>query len=118
MESHIRGLAASRRDFMLSSVALAGALALPAGLLSVAQAVAAGQISFTIDQSPYLQGFLPTLYLYLWQLSGGLVSPPTTDTGLKFVTKANVAPYTSPASRFEGSTTAQKYFPHTGPITV
>jgi simple sugar transport system substrate-binding protein len=81
-------------------------------------AVAAGQISFTIDQSPYLQGFLPTLYLYLWQLSGGLVSPPTTDTGLKFVTKANVAPYTSPASRFEGSTTAQKYFPHTGPITV
>jgi simple sugar transport system substrate-binding protein len=80
--------------------------------------VQAGQISFTIDQSPYLQGFLPTLYLYLWQLSGGLVSPPTTDTGLKFVTKANVAPYTSPASRFEGSTTAQKYFPHTGPITV
>ena len=44
MESHIRGLAASRRDFMLSSVALAGALALPAGLLSVAEAVAAGQI--------------------------------------------------------------------------
>ena len=44
MESHIRGLAASRRDFMLSSAALAGALALPAGLLSVAEAVAAGQI--------------------------------------------------------------------------
>ena len=44
MESHIRGLAASRRDFMLSSVALAGALALPAGLLNVAEAVAAGQI--------------------------------------------------------------------------
>jgi simple sugar transport system substrate-binding protein len=81
-------------------------------------AVAAGQISFTIDQSPYLQGFLPTLYMYLWQLSGGLVSPPTTDTGLKFVTKANVAPYSSPATRFEGSTTAQKYIPHTGAISV
>jgi simple sugar transport system substrate-binding protein len=80
--------------------------------------VQAGQISFTIDQSPYLQGFLPALYLYLWQLSGGLVSPPTTDTGLKFVTKDNVAPYLSKSSRFEGSTTAQKYFPHTGPITV
>src|SRR5215471_8863302 len=48
-------------------------------------AIKAGQLDFTIDQSPYLQGFLPTLYLYLFQLSGGLVSPPTTDTGLKFV---------------------------------
>ena len=39
-------------------------------------AISAGQIDFTIDQSPYLQGFLPTLYMYLWQLSGGLVAPP------------------------------------------
>jgi simple sugar transport system substrate-binding protein len=81
-------------------------------------AVQQGQVSFTIDQSPYLQGFLPTLYLYLWHLSGGLVSPPTTDTGLKFVTKGNVGPYISPATRFEGSTTAQKYIPHTGAISV
>jgi simple sugar transport system substrate-binding protein len=81
-------------------------------------AVAAGQISFTIDQSPYLQGFLPTLYMYLFNLSGGLVSPPTTDTGLKFVTKANVAPYSSPSTRFEGSTTAEKYIPHTGAIST
>jgi simple sugar transport system substrate-binding protein len=81
-------------------------------------AVAAGQIDFTIDQSPYLQGFLPTIYLYLWQLSGGLVSPATTDTGLKFVTKSNVAPYTSTPTRFEGSTTAQKYIKHTGAISV
>jgi simple sugar transport system substrate-binding protein len=81
-------------------------------------AVAAGQISFTIDQSPYMQGFLPTLYMYMFNLSGGLVSPPTTDTGLKFVTKANVAPYTSPSTRFEGSTTAQKYIPHTGAIST
>jgi simple sugar transport system substrate-binding protein len=81
-------------------------------------AVAAGQIDFTVDQSPYLQGFLPTLYLYLFQLSGGLVSPPTTDTGLKFVTKANVAPYSSPASRFEGSTSAEQYFQHTGAIST
>jgi simple sugar transport system substrate-binding protein len=80
-------------------------------------AIAAGQISFTVDQSPYLQGFLPTLYLYLWQLSGGLVSPPATDTGLKFVTKSNVAPYSSPSTRFEGSTTAQKYIAHKGAIS-
>src|SRR6266851_5403025 len=28
------------------------------------QAVKAGQLGFTIDQSPYLQGFLPVVYLY------------------------------------------------------
>jgi len=81
-------------------------------------AVAAGQIDFTIDQSPYLQGFLPTFYLYLWQLSGGLVSPATTDTGLKFVTKANVGPYTAVPTRYEGSSSAQKYIKHTGGISV
>jgi simple sugar transport system substrate-binding protein len=81
-------------------------------------ALAAGQLGFTIDQSPYLQGFLPALYLYMFKLSGGLISPPETDTGLKFVTKANVAPYTAPTSRFEGSTTAQKYIAKTGPISV
>src|SRR5579859_819978 len=81
-------------------------------------AVTAGQISFTIDQSPYLQGFLPTIYLYLWQLSGGLVNPATTDTGLKFVTKSNVGSYTSPTTRFEGSTSEQKYVKHTGAIST
>jgi len=81
-------------------------------------AIKAGQLDFTIDQSPYLQGFLPTIYLYLFQLSGGLVSPPTTDTGLKFVTKGNVDPYTATPSRFEGSTKDQKYIKHTGAISV
>ena len=81
-------------------------------------AIKAGQLGFTIDQSPYLQGFLPTLYLYLFKLSGGLVSPPETDTGLKFVTKGNADPYTSPQTRFEGSTTAQKYVPQSGPIST
>jgi simple sugar transport system substrate-binding protein len=81
-------------------------------------AIAAGQISFTVDQSPYLQGFLPVIYLYLWQLSGGLVNPATTDTGLKFVTKSNAGAYTSPATRFEGSTSAQKYEKHSGAISV
>jgi simple sugar transport system substrate-binding protein len=81
-------------------------------------AISAGQISFTVDQSPYLQGFLPTIYLYLWQLSGGLVNPATTDTGLKFVTKSNAGAYTSPTTRFEGSTSAQKYEKHTGAIST
>jgi simple sugar transport system substrate-binding protein len=81
-------------------------------------AIKAGQISFTIDQSPYLQGFLPTMYLYLFQLSGGLVSPPTTDTGLKFVVKGNADAYTAQPTRYEGSTKNQVYIKHTGPISV
>ena len=81
-------------------------------------AIAAGNLDFTIDQSPYLQGFLPTLYMYLYKLSGGLVSPPATDTGLTFVTKANVAPYSKPSSRYEGSTKAQKLLSRSGAITI
>ncbi len=79
-------------------------------------AIKAGSIDFTIDQQPYLQGFLPTLYLYLYKLSGGLVAPPDTDTGLTFVTKSTVGPYLSTPTRFEGSTTAQKLVPRSGPI--
>jgi simple sugar transport system substrate-binding protein len=75
-----------------------------------------GSLGFTIDQQPYLQGFLPVLYLYLWNLSGGLVNPPETNTGLTFVTKANVGPYLNTTSRFEGSSTQQKLIPHSGPI--
>jgi simple sugar transport system substrate-binding protein len=90
----------------------AGGFDLVPGTLS---AIKAGQLDFTIDQNPYLQGFLPTLYLYLFNLSGGLVSPPDTDTGLTFVTKRNVDPYLA-LSRFEGSTEAQKVIPRSGPI--
>jgi simple sugar transport system substrate-binding protein len=64
--------------------------------------VKGGALDFTIDQSPYLQGFLSVLYLYLFRLSGTLVAPPATDTGLTFVTKENVGPYATARSRFEG----------------
>jgi simple sugar transport system substrate-binding protein len=72
--------------------------------------ISAGLTDFTIYQDPYLQGFLPTLYLYLYNISGGTISPPNTDTGLSFITKSNVGPYQQ-SSRFQGSTTAQKYIP-------
>ena len=91
----------------------AGGFDLTPGTLN---AIKAGQLNFTIDQEPYLQGFLPVLYLYLFNLSGGLVFPPNTDTGLTFVTKDNVGPYLNTTSRFEGSTTAQKLIPRSGPI--
>jgi simple sugar transport system substrate-binding protein len=64
-----------------------------------------GDMTFTTDQQPYLQGFIPTLQIYLYKLSGGAVSPANTDTSLAYVTKDNVGIYLSP-SRFEGSTDA------------
>jgi simple sugar transport system substrate-binding protein len=67
--------------------------------------IGSGDMTFTTDQQPYLQGFLPTLQIYLYKLSGGAVSPANTDTSLAYVTKDNVETYLSP-SRFEGSTDA------------
>src|SRR5215813_6713690 len=80
------------------------------------QSIQGGSLQFTIDQQPYLQGFLPVLALYLFNLSGGLVAPPETNTGLTFVTKQNVGPYLNTTSRFEGSSTEQKLIKRSGPI--
>jgi simple sugar transport system substrate-binding protein len=70
--------------------------------------IQAGKTNFTIYQDPYMQGFLPTLYFYLYNISGGTVTPADTDTGLTFITKSNAKPFTV-SSRFQGSTSAQKY---------
>ena len=67
-----------------------------------------GLLEFTIDQQPYLQGFLPILQLFLYQISGGLSTPVDTNTGLAFVTKANVAPYVANDDRNEGSSATEK----------
>ena len=72
------------------------------------QEIQAGNLDFTIDQQPYLQGFVPVLQLFLYKLSGGLMQPSNTDTGLLFVTKNNVGPYLNTQTRFEGSTSTQK----------
>ncbi|HEX4791123.1 MAG TPA: substrate-binding domain-containing protein [Actinospica sp.] len=64
--------------------------------------VKSGAMDFTIDQSAYMQGFLPVLYLYLYRMTGTLVFPPATDTGLTFVTSDNVGPYASAKSWIEG----------------
>ena len=79
-------------------------------------AINAGQIDFTIDQNPYLQGFLPVMYLYLFNLTGGLVAPPNTDTGLTFVTKSNVGPYLNTKTSYEGSAPSPTLVPRSGPI--
>ena len=72
------------------------------------QEINSGNLGFTIDQQPYLQGFIPIVQLFLYKLSGGLMQPSNTDTGLLFVTKSNVAPYLNTQTRFEGSSSAQK----------
>ncbi len=70
-----------------------------------------GYIEFTIDQQPYLQGFLPVLQLFLWQVSGSLTGPAEVDTGLKFINKETVTPYINSKSRFEGTSSEPKVVP-------
>ena len=79
-------------------------------------AIKSGNLDYTIDQQPYLQGFLPVLALYLFKLTGGLLFPTQTNTGLLFVTKDNVDPYQNSKTRYEGSDTAVKLVERTGPI--
>jgi simple sugar transport system substrate-binding protein len=80
--------------------------------------VKAGKTDFTIYQDPYLQGFLPVLYLYLYNISGGTLAPSDTDTGLSFITKSNVGPYYI-SDRYQGSSTAQSYVARpSGPISA
>ena len=73
------------------------------------QAIHDRALDFTIDQQPYLQGFLPVLQLFLDVYSGGLVAPADTNTGLNFVTRENVARYLTTKSRFEGSSSAETF---------
>jgi simple sugar transport system substrate-binding protein len=68
--------------------------------------LAAGQIDFTIDQQPYLQGFLPVLELYMIKASGTLTGPGDVNTGLKFLDKNTIVPYNDTKSRYEGTSSS------------
>jgi simple sugar transport system substrate-binding protein len=70
------------------------------------QTLAAGALEFTIDQQPYLQGFLPVLELYMYKVSQTLTGIADVNTGLKFLDKTTVIPYNSTKSRYEGTGTA------------
>jgi simple sugar transport system substrate-binding protein len=65
-----------------------------------------GNIEFTIDQQPYLQGFMPVLELFLYKVSGTLTGPAEVNTGLKFVDKETVGPYLKTKTRYEGTSSA------------
>lgn len=73
------------------------------------ESIASGRLDFTIDQQPYLQGFVPIQQLFFHRYSAGLVSPAETNTGLKFVTRRNVKPYLTTQTRYEGSSAERKY---------
>jgi len=79
-------------------------------------AIDSGDLDFTIDQQPYLQGFYTVMEMFMWKVSGGLVGAADIDTGLNFVTKANVKPYLTTKTRYEGGSSAQQIVPHIGPI--
>jgi simple sugar transport system substrate-binding protein len=72
------------------------------------QLLAAGQIDFTIDQQPYLQGFLPIQQLFMYKVSGSLTGFAETNTGLKFLDKTTVIPYNKTKTRYEGTSSEVK----------
>jgi simple sugar transport system substrate-binding protein len=53
----------------------------------VLQAVAKGQIDFAIDQQPFLQGYLPVVFLVNYIKYGIIPSQDTIFTGPNFVTQ-------------------------------
>ena len=68
--------------------------------------LAADQIDFTIDQQPYLQGFLPVFELYMYKVSQSLTGPADVNTGLKFLDSKSVKVYNSTKTRYEGTSSA------------
>ena len=97
------------------AAALAGAgLSIPSGGFDTdprtLTALQSGKVNFTLFQNPYLQGFLPVLYMYLYNLSGGQLAPPDTDTGLTVLNKGNAGQFLK-NSRFQGGSSAQQYLP-------
>ena len=75
-------------------------------LPTIQKLLAAGQMDFTIDQQPYLQGFLPVLELFMSKASETLTGMADVNTGLKFLDKDSVVPYNSTKSRYEGNATS------------
>ncbi len=78
----------------------------------------AKSLLYTIDQQAYLQGFIPIVQMFMYNISGGLMLPCNTDTGLTIVTQNTVDPYLSKQTRFEGSNKAEEILTRPAKITV
>jgi simple sugar transport system substrate-binding protein len=75
-------------------------------LPAIQQLLAAGEIDFTIDQQPYLQGFLPVMELFMYKASGTLSGIADVNTGLKFLDKETIVPFNQTKSRYEGNSSS------------
>jgi len=67
--------------------------------------IAKGQLAFTVDQQAYLQGACSIYELFLYNITGGLITPVDVDTGFKYVDKSNVSAYVTRKDSWEGSST-------------
>jgi simple sugar transport system substrate-binding protein len=72
--------------------------------------ISKGQLSFTVDQQAYLQGAMSIYQLFLYNITGGLITPVDVDTGFKYVDKTNVAEYVNRKDSWEGSSTKPVVF--------
>jgi simple sugar transport system substrate-binding protein len=73
------------------------------------QAINEGDMDFTVDQQPYLQGFVPVQQLFMYLYTDQLLQPADTNTGLNFVTVNSVLPYLTTNTRYEGSSNQWGY---------
>jgi simple sugar transport system substrate-binding protein len=67
--------------------------------------ISAGQLAFTVDQQAYLQGAMSIYQLFLYNITGGLITPVDVNTGFKYVDKTNVSDYVNRKDSWEGSST-------------
>jgi simple sugar transport system substrate-binding protein len=86
--------------------------------LPVLQLISQGHLAFTVDQQAYLQGAMSIYNLFLYNITGGLITPVNVDTGFKYVTKANVGDYLTRKDSWEGSSTTPVVFTPPKSISV
>jgi simple sugar transport system substrate-binding protein len=67
--------------------------------------IAQGQLAFTVDQQAYLQGAMTIYQLFLYNITGGLITPVNINTGFKYVDNKNVGDYVNHKDSWEGSST-------------
>jgi simple sugar transport system substrate-binding protein len=76
----------------------------------VLEQISAGHLAFTVDQQAYLQGAMSIYQLFLYNITGGLITPTNVNTGFKYVTKDVVSTYLQHKDSWEGSSTAPVVF--------
>jgi simple sugar transport system substrate-binding protein len=71
----------------------------------VLELISQGQLAFTVDQQAYLQGAMTIYQLFLYNITGGLITPVDINTGFKYVDSKNVGDYVNRKDSWEGSST-------------